>query len=100
MNTDKNIKTLIVKKPLHLDCGKTINNYPIALKKKGEHIKVDLSISPLLKECKHFIDCCKNRTIPITDGNEGVHVLKVLNSLQKSLESDDKFKYTTNNNII
>mgnify|MGYP003299156864 CR=1 FL=1 len=35
MNTDKNIKTLIVKKPLHLDCGKTINNYPIAYETYG-----------------------------------------------------------------
>ena len=30
MNNNKNIKTLIVKKPLQLDCGKTINNYPLA----------------------------------------------------------------------
>ena len=35
MNTDKNIKTLIVKKPLQLDCGKTINNYPIAYETYG-----------------------------------------------------------------
>jgi len=35
MNTDKNIKTLIVKKPLPLDCGKTINNYPIAYETYG-----------------------------------------------------------------
>jgi len=32
MNTEKNLKTLIVKKPLKLDCGKTINNFPIATK--------------------------------------------------------------------
>ncbi len=30
MNNNNIIKTLIVKKPLKLDCGKTINNYPIA----------------------------------------------------------------------
>ena len=30
-----NIKTLIVKKPLKLDCGKTINNYPIAYETYG-----------------------------------------------------------------
>ena len=35
MNTNKNIKTLIVKKPLRLDCGKTINNYPIAYETYG-----------------------------------------------------------------
>ena len=30
MNSEKNIKTLIVKKPLKLDCGKTIKDFPIA----------------------------------------------------------------------
>ena len=35
MNTNKAIKTLIVKKPLRLDCGKTINNYPIAYETYG-----------------------------------------------------------------
>ncbi len=35
MNSIKNIKTLIVKKPLILDCGKTINNYPIAYETYG-----------------------------------------------------------------
>ena len=35
MNTDKNIKTLIVKKPLELDCGKTIKDFPIAYETYG-----------------------------------------------------------------
>jgi len=35
MNNNSNIKTLIVKKPLKLDCGKTINNYPIAYETYG-----------------------------------------------------------------
>ena len=35
MNTDKHLKTLLVKKPLKLDCGKTINNFPIAYETYG-----------------------------------------------------------------
>ena len=35
MNIDKKLKTLIVKNPLTLDCGKTINNYPIAYETYG-----------------------------------------------------------------
>ena len=35
MDANKNIKTLIVNKPLKLDCGKTINNYPIAYETYG-----------------------------------------------------------------
>ena len=35
MSTKKNIKKIIVKKPLTLDCGKIINNYPIAYETYG-----------------------------------------------------------------
>ena len=35
MNIENNIKTLIVKKPLKLDCGKTINEFPIAYETYG-----------------------------------------------------------------
>ena len=35
MNTKKNIKKIIVEKPLKLDCGKTIDNYPLAYETYG-----------------------------------------------------------------
>ena len=35
MNIKENIKTLIVKKPLKLDCGQIINNYPLAFETYG-----------------------------------------------------------------
>jgi len=35
MNTKENIKKIIIKKPLKLDCGKTINNYPLAYETYG-----------------------------------------------------------------
>ena len=35
MNIKENIKKIIVKKPLTLDCGKTINNYPLAYETYG-----------------------------------------------------------------
>ena len=36
MNTKENIKKIIVKKPLKLDCGKTISDYPLAYETYGE----------------------------------------------------------------
>ena len=33
---------------------------------------------PLKAECQHFLDSIKNSTKPLTDGLEGVNVLKVL----------------------
>ena len=35
MNIKENIKKIIVKKPLKLDCGKTIENYPLAYETYG-----------------------------------------------------------------
>ena len=36
MNAKENIKKIIIKKPLKLDCGKTISDYPIAYETYGE----------------------------------------------------------------
>ena len=36
MNATENIKKIIIEKPLKLDCGKTINNYPIAYETYGK----------------------------------------------------------------
>ena len=35
MNVKENIKTLIIEKPLKLDCGQTINNFPLAYETFG-----------------------------------------------------------------
>jgi len=43
---------------------------------------------PLLVECRHFIDCVKNNIKPLTDGNDGLEVLKVLIGIQKSLKNN------------
>ena len=42
-------------------------------------------LEPLKEECKHFIDCIKNSTTPLTDGEEGLRVLKALKHGQESL---------------
>ena len=47
--------------------------------------KIDLS-EPLKKEANHFIDCVTNRKKPLSDGQNGLDVLKVLVAAQKSLE--------------
>ena len=36
MNIKENIKKIIIKKPLTLDCGKTIENYPLAYETYGK----------------------------------------------------------------
>jgi UDP-2-acetamido-3-amino-2,3-dideoxy-glucuronate N-acetyltransferase len=55
-------------------------------KKDFEKIVVEES-EPLKDECSHFIDCIKNKRRPITDGFEGLKVLRVLEASQKSLDT-------------
>ena len=45
MNKDINIKSLIINKPLRLDCGQTINNFPLAYETYGTlNIKKDNAV--------------------------------------------------------
>jgi len=41
---------------------------------------------PLRLECAHFVDCVRERRKPLTDGLDGLRVVKVLDAAQKSLE--------------
>lgn len=40
---------------------------------------------PLRVECQHFVDCVRTRQRPITDGNEGLEVMRVLEAAERSL---------------
>ena len=41
---------------------------------------------PLRLECQHFIDCIQQGTKPLSDGENGLAVLRVLDAAQQSLE--------------
>jgi len=62
----------------------------LTLREGDIHIpKIDM-IEPLKLECQHFIDSIKNNTRPLSDGENGLRVLKVLTAAQKSLEANGK----------
>ena len=50
-------------------------------------IKIDMK-EPLELECQYFIDCIKENRRPLTDGRNGLKVLKILTAAQKSLEAN------------
>jgi len=55
--------------------------------KKGTAMSVDIEPSePLRLECQHFLNCVISRAKPLTDGDEGWQVLRVLKACQHSLE--------------
>ena len=57
---------------------------PTAIKANGEVMDLD-NREPLRAECQDFLDCIASRSSPLTDGAEGLRVLRVLNACQRSL---------------
>lgn len=60
------------------------NNIPIPAKSEPEKIVLAES-EPLRRECEQFIESIRTGNKPLTDGNEGLRVLRVLNASQRSL---------------
>ena len=65
------------------------NNIPIPSTATPEHISV-VEIEPLKLECEHFLHCIGTGETPVTDGREGLRVLRILNASQKSLNEGNK----------
>jgi UDP-2-acetamido-3-amino-2,3-dideoxy-glucuronate N-acetyltransferase len=60
------------------------NRVPTAVKAEGEIVDLD-DREPLRVECQHFLDCIDSRTAPVSDGPEGLRVLRVLDACQRAL---------------
>ena len=60
-------------------------NVPVAHKAEAENVPVE-EAEPLRLECSRFLECMATRERPLTDGDEAVRVLRVLNACQTALE--------------
>jgi predicted dehydrogenase len=49
--------------------------------------RVDMS-EPLTLETQHFIDCVRTRATPLSDAQDGLRVVRILEAAQKSMEQD------------
>jgi predicted dehydrogenase len=49
--------------------------------------RVDMA-EPLKIECQHFVDCLHTRNTPVSDGRDGLRVVRILEAAQRSLEMD------------
>jgi len=41
---------------------------------------------PLKTECQHFLDCIRNGATPLTDGNQGLEMVRILEASSESLK--------------
>ncbi len=62
------------------------NNVPVPAKGEPEKVIDIPEQEPLRLECEHFLNCVATGTTPVTDGREGLRVLRVLNASQQSLD--------------
>jgi len=71
-----------------VDRGGEIVPYGDALTvRSGDILIPKISLQePLRIECQHFVDCVRERRTPLTDGEAGLRVVKVLAAAQASLE--------------
>ncbi len=65
------------------------DHLPVPDKKEAERVVVDKK-EPLREECLHFVNCVRENIRPITDGEEALRVLRVLQACQESLEQGGK----------
>ena len=71
-----------------VDRGGAIVPYGDALTvRSGDILIPKISLQePLRIECQHFVDCVRERKTPLTDGEGGLRVVRVLAAAQASLE--------------
>lgn len=60
------------------------HNVPVPTKGTPERVTVPYA-EPLKLECEHFLVCIKEGKPALTDGSEGLRVLRVLNAAERSL---------------
>jgi predicted dehydrogenase/acetyltransferase-like isoleucine patch superfamily enzyme len=65
------------------------NNLPVPDKAEPERLDIPQD-EPLRLECNHFLTCMAEGKQPLTDGLEGLRVLKILNAAQKSINQNSR----------
>lgn len=60
------------------------NRVPNAIKAEGMPVPL-AEEEPLRNECQEFLTCIESRQAPLTDGSEGLRVLKLLTACQESM---------------
>ena len=65
-------------------------NLPVPSKAEAERVEGIRELEPLRRECEHFLECISAGKTPVTDGREGLRVLRILNASQQSLDESGR----------
>jgi len=72
-----------VEKPPHYD---TFAEFHYAYHYGDVHVPYLKQEEPLKTECQHFLDCINQGTTPLTDGKQGLDLVRILEASSKSLK--------------
>jgi len=76
------------------------NGVPVPEKADGKAIAIaDIWEEPLKAECRAFISAIQTGNQPITSGDEGLRVLKILEMSQRSLEKEESVSISTQKSL-
>ena len=69
------------------DIRRSVDNYAEAITLRTGDILIPKiqTAEPLQRECQHFVDCITNGSTPLTDGEDGLRVVKILEAGGASL---------------
>ena len=69
----------------------TFREFQLIIRDGAVSAPVVLQDEPLKRECRHFIDCVTGRKKPLSDGENGLQVLRVLEAIDRSLVKKGAF---------
>jgi UDP-2-acetamido-3-amino-2,3-dideoxy-glucuronate N-acetyltransferase len=62
-----------------------IDGLPVPRPEQARPVEIE-NKEPLKSECEHFMECIASRKVPRTDGEEGLKVLKILETCEESMK--------------
>jgi UDP-2-acetamido-3-amino-2,3-dideoxy-glucuronate N-acetyltransferase len=71
------------------DCNKLASpSGTVALRSEGVFLpRVDVA-EPLSLECRHFLECMKSRSTPLSDGKQGLEVVRILEKIEEVMKRE------------
>ncbi|MBS0622160.1 MAG: Gfo/Idh/MocA family oxidoreductase [Verrucomicrobia bacterium] len=84
-------KLQLLHAPVQIEGGRAMLNP----QRQKEAIAIE-AMEPLKRECEHFLRCCTERLCPLTDGKEGLQVVRLLQAAHKSLETSQAVQLQNN----
>ena len=87
---DQGVNKKLIHIHQELPVPRTLKEWGLFIRKGEVFIPKFKFREPLKVECSHFIDCIKKNKKPLSDGENGLEIVKILEAGQKSLKNNSR----------